>query len=187
MRQARHALPGGRARAPSLLACVAALKALLLATVPVHATESHQPNELAPRQRLDFNEGWRFHLGDPDGNSAPYLYDVLPAVQQSADGKVADAMPEEATRVAAAGVAVLKPWILPSGNAFIQDPARRHAGPPQDPTIDAPFARAGFDDRAWRAVRLPHDWAIEGPFLTSGPPPSASSNCCGRWAPTRCA
>jgi beta-galactosidase len=151
---------------------VAALAALLPAAGPAHAADTGSKrhlNELAPRQRLDFNEGWRFHLGDPDSNSAPYLYDVLPAVQQSADGKVADAMPEEAARVAAAGVAVLKPWILPSGNAFIQDPARRHARPPQDPAIDAPFARAAFDDRAWRAVRLPHDWAIEGPFLTSGP------------------
>jgi len=24
--------------------------------------------------------------------------------------------------------------------------------------------QAGFDDHAWRSVRLPHDWAIEGPF-----------------------
>jgi beta-galactosidase len=30
---------------------------------------------------------------------------------------------------------------------------------------DAPGAEAdAYDDSAWRAVRLPHDWAIEGPF-----------------------
>lgn len=30
---------------------------------------------------------------------------------------------------------------------------------------DAPEAeRAAFDDSAWRPLRLPHDWAIEGPF-----------------------
>jgi len=142
----------------------ALLPALLLA-IPALA----QPDRLAPRQHLDFNDGWHFHLGDPGNDSAPYLYDVLPKVEQSADGKVADAMPEEAGHVAATNVAVLKPWILPSGNAFIRDPARRHARPAQDPAVDAPFARAAFDDRGWRAVRLPHDWAIEGPFLTSGP------------------
>lgn len=143
----------------------ALLPALLLVTVPALA----QPDRLAPRQRLDFNDGWRFHLGDPGNNSPPYLYDVLPKIEQSADGKVADAMPEAAARVDGANAAVLKPWILPSGNAFIKDPARRHTRPAQDPAVDAPYAQAGFDDRAWRAVRLPHDWAIEGPFLTSGP------------------
>jgi beta-galactosidase len=25
-------------------------------------------------------------------------------------------------------------------------------------------ARAGFDDRGWRVVNLPHDWAVEAPF-----------------------
>jgi beta-galactosidase len=143
----------------------ALLPALLLA-MPVLA----QPDRLAPRQQLDFNDGWRFHRGDPGGDSSPYLYDVRPKVEQSADGKVADAMPEAAAQISGgAGVSVLKPWILPSGNAFIQDPARRHARPAQDPLVDAPFAKTGFDDRGWRAVRLPHDWAIEGPFLTSGP------------------
>ena len=30
---------------------------------------------------------------------------------------------------------------------------------------DAPGAeQPGFNDSQWRAVRLPHDWAIEGPF-----------------------
>jgi beta-galactosidase len=29
-------------------------------------------------------------------------------------------------------------------------------------------AAAGFDDRAWRQVDLPHDWAVEAPFAASG-------------------
>ena len=73
----------------------ALLPALLLA-IPALA----QPDGLAPRQHIYFNDGWRFHPGDPDGNSAPYLYDVRPEMQQSADGKVADAIPEDAARVA---------------------------------------------------------------------------------------
>ncbi len=126
-------------------------------------------DELAPRQRLQFNDGWRFHPGDPDGNSAPYLYDIRPEVKQSADGKVADAMPEEAARIARGNAPLLKPWILPTGNAFIKDPTKRHVRPAQGPAIDAPFAQFGYDDKAWRSVQLPHDWAIEGPFLTTGP------------------
>ena len=121
------------------------------------------------RERIDFNDGWRFTLGDPGGDSAPYLYDVRPDVKQSADGKDADARPDQAAKVERAGVPLLKPWILPSGNAFIKDPARRHARPAADPTIDAPYARLGFDDSAWTRVRLPHDWAIAGPFLDTGP------------------
>lgn len=141
---------------------VGAVSAAAAATAP-------QANDLAPRQRILFNDGWRFRLGDPDDNSAPYLYDIRPVVQQSADGKVADAMPEEAARIARGNAPLLKPWILPTGNAFIKDPAKRYTRPAQGPTIDAPFAQLRYDDKAWRSVQLPHDWAIEGPFLTSGP------------------
>lgn len=144
------------AAAPAMVASVAA--------APQQAADT-----ASPRQRLPFNDGWKFHLGDPDGNSAPYLYDIRPEVKESADGKVADAMPEEAARIARGNVPLLKPWILPTGNAFIKDPSKRHARPLEEPAIDAPFTRAGFDDSAWRTVRLPHDWAIEGPFLETGP------------------
>jgi hypothetical protein len=32
----------------------------------------------------------------------------------------------------------------------------------------AEAVRADYDDSAWRALRLPHDWAIEGPFEAEG-------------------
>jgi len=32
-------------------------------------------------------------------------------------------------------------------------------------TGDFKFAKAGFDDSKWRAVNLPHDWAVELPFV----------------------
>ncbi len=47
---------------------------------------------------------------------------------------------------------MLKPWVLPSGNAFIKDPARRHVRPPGHPGGDLDVVQAGFDDRAWRTV-----------------------------------
>lgn len=32
-------------------------------------------------------------------------------------------------------------------------------------TGDFKFAKAGFDDSAWRRINLPHDWAVELPFV----------------------
>lgn len=122
-----------------------------------------------PRQRLSINEGWRFQAGDPDGFSAQLQYDVRPEIKQSADGKVADARPDEAEKLQRPAEGLLKPWILPSGNAFVADPAQRAVRPAQEPAVSPPLLQAGFDDRGWRPVTLPHDWAIEGPFLKTGP------------------
>jgi beta-galactosidase len=33
--------------------------------------------------------------------------------------------------------------------------------------------KPGFDDTAWKAVRLPHDWAIAGPYDHKGDPHTA--------------
>lgn len=119
------------------------------------------------RERVSINDGWRFHRGDPADFTPNLVYDIRPDIAQSADGKAADAAPEAASRVERADV--LKPWILPSGNSLIGDPARRHPRPPGDPGGTLSFVRANFDDARWRTVRVPHDWAIEGPFLADGP------------------
>jgi beta-galactosidase len=148
--------------------CSASLLLVLLGAF-LASPASSAPSASTPRQHVPFNDGWRFHQGDPNGDSAPYLYDVRPAVTASTDGKDADARPEEAARVASGKQPVLKPWILPTGNAFIRDPTRRHTRPAAAPALDAPYAQAGFDDHDWQRVTLPHDWAIAGPFLTTGP------------------
>jgi len=158
-----------RQRWPGLVLAAAMLGAAPGAVHQALAAPPHAADNLAPRQRILFNDGWRFQLGDPDGNSAPYLYDIRPEVKKSADGKDADAMPEEAVRVARANTPLLRAWILPTGNAFIKDPSKRYTRPAQPPAVDAPYARLDFNDSAWRAVQLPHDWAIEGPFLATGP------------------
>ena len=103
----------------------------------------------APRERHLLDTGWRFHKGDPAGVTG-LDYDVRPEVAQSADGKDADARPEEAAKVHANGQRVLKPWILPTANPLIRDPARRHVRPPGDPGGDVPFVQRDFDDRAWK-------------------------------------
>lgn len=124
----------------------------------------------AARECIDLASGWRFQRGDPAGATTQLMYDVRPEVAVSADGKVADAQPEAATQATAgAALRVLKPWILPSANAFIKDPARHHRRPEGHPGSDVSHVQPDFDDSGWQAVTLPHDWAIAGPFLASGP------------------
>jgi beta-galactosidase len=125
--------------------------------------------DVRPRERLSLNAAWRFHEGDPAPLAVSLLYDVRPEITEASDDKAADARPEAAAEIARRGQKVLKPWILPTGNAFIKDPARRYVRPSGDPGAEVPFVRADFDDASWRSVDLPHDWAIAGPFLAEGP------------------
>lgn len=116
------------------------------------------------RERISLNAGWRFHLGDPIQNAGGLLYDVRPEVNDRNDVVPADAMPTEAVKVEATQT-VLKPWIMPTGNRFIKDPAKRYVRPDGNPGSDCPFVQGDFDDLSWERLDLPHDWAIGGPFL----------------------
>jgi len=61
----------------------------------------------------------------------------------------------------------LRPWVLPAGNSFTTNaPAIRPDG---EPVGSVSFAEPGFDDSHWRALTLPHDWGIEGPFKQEYP------------------
>jgi beta-galactosidase len=118
---------------------------------------------LPGRQRISIDKGWRFmrYPGEPDS----LVYEEWPRVAGYNDNKVADAKASES------GVAVpspkgLKGWILPSANAFIKEAFKRHRRPPGAPGAGFPLVQAGFDDRRWQEVDLPHDWAIKGPFYT---------------------
>ncbi|KAK2614966.1 hypothetical protein N8I77_001748 [Diaporthe amygdali] len=64
----------------------------------------------------------------------------------------------------------LKPWILPAGNNFIKDPSL-HTQPPTERPSNVTYAQASFDDSAWEALSLPHDWAVKGPFYEGSDPP----------------
>jgi len=145
-----------------LLACLAAF-----APIATPGASGAMP---PPRERLSINDGWRFTPGDPAGLATNLSYDVRPALEEGRrDDGPADATPQEAARIAAvAAQPVLKPWILPTGNALIKDPAKRHARPAGDPGSDVAYVQAGFDDSAWQPVTLPHDWAIAGPFIPEG-------------------
>jgi beta-galactosidase len=83
------------------------------------------------------NEGWRFTRGDSTGNTSSLAY------------------------------ANAKAWMLPTGNAFVSAPADRATRPAGNLGGDVAYTGAAFDDGAWQAVNLPHDYAIQGPFSSS--------------------
>ncbi|KAI0967787.1 glycoside hydrolase family 2 protein [Xylaria arbuscula] len=62
---------------------------------------------------------------------------------------------------------VLKNWILPSGNNFINGTKhQRPSGTP--PGSNVQYVKAEFNDSSWEARNLPHDWAVKGPFNAPG-------------------
>ncbi|KAK5657581.1 hypothetical protein OQA88_3155 [Cercophora sp. LCS_1] len=108
---------------------------LVLLSCPVHAD----------RERLSLNRGWRFQrsVSNPD----KLAYDRRP----------------DNTDVS--GLQILKPWILPTANDFIKDPAKRHKQPSGVPPGSAiSYTQSSLNDSSWELVDLPHDWAIKGPF-----------------------
>ena len=151
------------------LAVLAATIVFAHTTTAQHLIPDVHNVELAPRERTSINSDWRFHKGDPATISVSLDYDVRPELEDTGDGKDADARPEQAEAIDGSSRAVLKPWILPTGNDFIQDMGRRYARPPGSPGGDVSFVQAKFDDSRWQRVNLPHDWAITGPFLAEGP------------------
>lgn len=122
----------------------------------------------SPRERVLLNDGWRFRKDDPPRNTVSLIYDHRPEVRDDNDARPADAEPTEAERRAIAERVLLKPWILPTGNPFIKRPADRHERPAGNWGGEVAYVKSNYDDSDWRTVDLPHDWAIEGPFITTG-------------------
>ena len=87
--------------------------------------------ESAARDRILFDDNWRFVAGDPAGVGDELDYTKLAK------------------------------WIEVSGADFSTNPPP--AKPEGNPGADVSYTQTGFDDRDWRQLTLPHDWAIEGP------------------------
>jgi beta-galactosidase len=85
-----------------------------------------------------------------------------------ADGNSSVNVPAKPNESNAPPTAMVKPWILPTGNDFIKDPSRRFARPEGNPGDGVSYVQPGFDDNSWQKINLPHDWAIEGPFIRTG-------------------
>lgn len=140
--------------------CLVSLSAIALASLPAPSLAADS---------VSISKDWRFTKGDPAGLTTDLRYDVRPPIEDAGDGKLADTRPDAAVKVDDSGAKVLKPWILPSANPFIKDPAKHHVRPAGNPGGDVPYVQAGFDDSGWTHVDLPHDWAIAGPFIKDGP------------------
>lgn len=115
------------------------------------------------RERISINKEWRFFKYDTLADDL--IYDVRPEIRGYVDNRPADSRPTEAEGVETTQK-VLKPWILPSGNDFISDTVNRYERPDGNPGGNFPFVQNDFDDNFWKVVNIPHDWAIEGPFIT---------------------
>ena len=87
-----------------------------------------------PRERVSFNSGWRFARNDHPNTGESLAYERV------------------------------KAWVLPTGDDLLNYLAARHVRPDGQPGGNVPYARADFNDSAWRPLDLPHDWGIEGPF-----------------------
>ncbi len=125
---------------------------------------SPQKTGKSQRERISLDKGWRFMKYNSAAEADSLIYDIRPSMTVYNDSRDADTKPTESVKTEASQK-VLKPWILPTGNAFIKNPANRHVRPDSNPGSDFPVVQYDFNDSAWQEVNLPHDWAIKGPFL----------------------
>jgi len=94
-----------------------------------------QVNAANSRERILFNENWRFQKGDPAGKEGVLAYEKI------------------------------KDWVRTSGNEYVlTSNAAKSIRPAGNIGEDVPYTREDFDDSVWRVLTLPHDWGIEGDF-----------------------
>lgn len=105
----------------------------------------------SPRECISIDDGWRFVKGDPGNCPAGIFGDEW---NQKTNSRI---LPS-----------VIAPWILPTGNEFINDPAKRYYRPKGNFGDGIVYLQPEFDDSSWQRINLPHDWAIEGPFTHYG-------------------
>lgn len=146
-----------------------AVAAIALLALPHNGIcQSRVGSSQVVREHISINNGWKFFKYPENASTDSLLYDVRPAFENR-DDRPADARPTDAVTVKA-DAKVLKPWIMPSGNAFIKDPSKRYKRPAGNPGGNFDFVKANFNDATWQNIDLPHDWAINGPFYTSENP-----------------
>ena len=89
---------------------------------------------VSPRERASFNAGWLFQKGDPVNAGDRLAYKNL------------------------------KSALLASSAGFLQPESSGSVVLPDSLGSEIANTRPDYDDKEWRALSLPHDWGIEGPF-----------------------
>ncbi|HEY1660836.1 MAG TPA: beta-galactosidase GalB [Verrucomicrobiae bacterium] len=126
----------------------------------------------SPRERISIDDNWRFTQGDPTNCPVNLLYDarheqtIRRLAEAEGDGNSSSYIKTNST--SNAPVTVIKQWILPTGNEFIEDPSRRYARPEGNLGDGVAYVQPDYDDSDWQRINLPHDWAIAGPFTHTG-------------------
>jgi beta-galactosidase len=119
----------------------------ILIVLQTHFANAHafgEPHYDSGREKTSLNIGWQFLRSE--NNTDGIIYDHRNDTPATA--------------------VVLKPWILPSANDFINGTANKHQLPTDKPFSDIPYIKRSFNDSAWDSITLPYDWAIKGPFYT---------------------
>ena len=102
---------------------------------------------VSPREIISINEGWSFYKYDREQTPDNLIYDIRPEIGGNNEYLVADAKPTEAVKSDYQSQnPILKPWILPTANNFMEDKSNQYVRPVGNPGIDFPFVQSDFDD-----------------------------------------
>jgi beta-galactosidase len=115
--------------------------------------------------RVSLDDDWRFVKSDPPGITDNLAYPRAPRSGRGRGGAASNATSNAPAFSPTAGIAQ---YILPTGDSFIADPAKRYPKPDGNYGADIPYVSPAFDDSSWRQLDLPHDFGIEGPFIPPG-------------------
>jgi beta-galactosidase len=118
------------------------------------------------RERISFNQNWRFAKGDPGPQPRNGTPNAIDRVWEPNDAAGSP------TNGAAGKLSYnnLRDWVLATGVAFTKDPNLAHQKRPEGNLgADVAYTQPEFDDQSWRSLALPHDWGIEGPFDPKAP------------------
>ena len=96
--------------------------------------------------RISINDDWRFTKSDPPGITDNLSYPRAPRSGRGGNG---------ASTSSFSPTSGIAQYILPTGNAFIADPAKRFPKSDGNYGADIPYVAPSFDDRTWKQIDLP--------------------------------